>query len=101
LRNNEEVAIKMVNIYIVILYKESSKSRHPQLSYETKILKFLQGGVGIPNVHYYCISGDYNFMILDLLGPSIEDLLCSCDRKFSLKTSLMIADQMVNIKLKL
>jgi casein kinase 1 len=76
---------------------ESAKAKHPQLAYETKILKYLQGGIGIPNVHYYYVSGDNNFMVIDLLGSSIEDLFASCKRKFSLKTVVLLADQMVNI----
>jgi hypothetical protein len=59
------------------------------------MMKYLQGGTGIPNVHYYCTSGEFNFMVLDLLGPSIEDLFCYCGRKFSLKCVLMLAEQMV------
>jgi hypothetical protein len=59
------------------------------------MLKYLQGGTGIPNVHYYCTSGEYNFMVLDLLGPSLEDLFSYCSRKLTLKTVLMLAEQMV------
>jgi len=82
----EEVAIKL----------ESVKSRHPQLLYESKIYRILSGGVGIPSLCWYGVEGDYNVMVIELLGPSLEDLFMFCSRKFSLKTVVMLADQLLS-----
>ncbi|KAJ7002968.1 casein kinase 1-like protein 2 [Populus alba x Populus x berolinensis] len=86
IQTNEEVAIKLENV----------KTRHPQLLYESKLYKMLQGGTGIPNVKWSGVEGDYNILVMDLLGPSLEDLFNFCNRKLSLKTVLMLADHMIN-----
>jgi hypothetical protein len=46
-------------------------------------------------VRWFGVEGDYNVLVMDLLGPSLEDLFNFCSRKLSLKTVLMLADQMV------
>jgi casein kinase 1 len=51
--------------------------------------------VGIPTVQWFGAEGDYNCMVMDLLGPSLEDLFTFCKRKLSLKAVLMLADQMI------
>ncbi|KAJ9190349.1 hypothetical protein P3X46_001565 [Hevea brasiliensis] len=86
IQTNEEVAIKL----------ETVKTKHPQLLYESKLYKILQGGTGIPNVRWFGVEGEYNILVMDLLGPSLEDLFNFCSRKLSLKTVLMLADQMIN-----
>ncbi|GMJ15709.1 casein kinase 1 [Hibiscus trionum] len=86
IQTNEEVAIKLENV----------KTKHPQLLYESKLYRILQGGTGIPNIRWFGVEGDYNVLVMDLLGPSLEDLFNFCSRKLSLKSVLMLADQMIN-----
>jgi len=83
--NNEEVALKLENV----------RSKHPQLFYEAKLYKLLAGGVGIPYVRWFGVEGEYNVMVMDLLGPSLEDLFNYCGRRFSLKTVILLGDQML------
>ena len=47
---------------------------------------------GIPAIHWFGVEGDYNAMVMDLLGPSLEDLFNYCKRKFTIKTTLLLAD---------
>lgn len=51
---------------------------------------------GLPHTHYYGQEGQYNVLVMDLLGPSLEDLFNFCSRRFSIKTVLMLAEQMLS-----
>ena len=51
---------------------------------------------GVPHLKWFGVEGEYSAMVIDLLGPSLEDLFNYCNRKFTLKTVLMLADQLVS-----
>ncbi|KAJ5642773.1 Casein kinase I [Penicillium lividum] len=84
--SGEEIAIKL----------ESVKAQYPQLAYEAHVYKSLAGGIGIPLARWFGTEDDYNAMVLDLLGPSLEDLFNFCHRRFSLKTILLLVDQLIS-----
>ena len=81
--DGEEVAVKM----------ESITTKHPQLMYESKVYKILEGGIGIPNTKWCGLTKSYNVLVMDLLGPNLEQLFVANNRIFSIKTILQIAIQ--------
>lgn len=90
LKTNEQFAIKF----------EKSSSEHQSLKTEYQIYSELNSGsdssdLSIPKVHLYGTENNNNFMISDLLGLSLEDTLKKCGGKFTLKTVLMLADQIL------
>lgn len=98
MQSGNEVAIKF----------EDGDSREPRLLYEFKVYRFLReyrpqlnNDIIIPRVHYYgqetLLSNVHsNVMVMDLLGPSLEDLFNFCGRYFTTKTVLMLSDQMIS-----
>ncbi|CAB4407009.1 unnamed protein product [Rhizophagus irregularis] len=92
LLNNQQVAI---NSFQINLIQEPRKSDAPQLRDEYRTYKILAGSAGIPSVYYFGQEGLHNILVIDLLGPSLEDLFDMCGRKFSTKTVVMVAKQML------
>jgi len=123
----------ILRVIFLSYWQENVKTKHPQLLYESKLYRILQGGskysflinilfvlcfflsissfitmflisygslimaAGVPNIKWFGVEGDYNTLVMDLLGPSLEDLFNFCSRKLSLKSVLMLADQMVDL----
>ncbi|KAL1931780.1 hypothetical protein VTP01DRAFT_9924 [Rhizomucor pusillus] len=85
LLNNQPVAIKF----------EPRKSDAPQLRDEYRTYKIMAGSTGIPTAYYFGQEGLHNILVIDLLGPSLEDMFDICGRRFSIKTVAMLAKQML------
>lgn len=88
MQSGEDVALKLT------YYDESAGPI--LLERENNIYQELSGGVGIPQVRLFTFQDEYHILVLDLLGPSLEDLFNYCGRRFSLKTILLIADQAIS-----
>lgn len=87
--DDKPVAIKITNLL---------EAQVQQLRIEHDILKRMRNCDGISNVYYFgrvLPEGTHFCMVMDYLGPNLEDLFNYCDRKFSIKTICMLAIQML------
>ena len=82
---------------IVALKFETGAATNPQLPNEYKHYKTLEGMANVPMTYGLFEYNKSRVLAMDKMGPSLESLFKRCGRKFSLKTVLMIADQMLRI----
>lgn len=81
--------------------KVAMKTEHldattPRLRKESQIYALLIGVVGYPRVHWFGQEEQYTLLVMDAMGPSLEHLFLRCGRRFSLKTVLMLTEQLLN-----
>ncbi|PBJ70791.1 casein kinase [Trypanosoma cruzi cruzi] len=76
---------------------EAGEDAHPQLAFEADSTYFQRGarGRGHPHILFYGVEGEFNVMRDGRWRPSLEDLFSFCEWKLSLKTTLMLAEQMI------
>ena len=89
--------INMINNVPVAIKFEPRKTDAPQLKDEYRTYKILNGSEGIPQAYYFGQEGLHNILVIDLLGPSLEDLFDWCGRRFSIKTVVQVAIQMITL----
>jgi serine/threonine protein kinase len=81
----DEVAIKLEHYRIAPSF----------LDQEVEIYESLAGRPGFPRVLWHGSQDDFRVMVFDLLGPNLEDLFRYCGNRFSMKTTLMLMDQLL------
>ena len=81
------------NVPIAIKVEETSNRSHLRLEYE--ILKEIQGGKGIPRIYKYRQGHNHNYLVMELLGKSLDKLFSDNDKYFSDKTIFQIGYQMI------
>jgi serine/threonine protein kinase len=91
LKTKEDVAIK-VESRKERNYLEKEAQMYTDLSKATSE----EEDIGVPRVRWYGKEGLFRVVVLDLMGPSLSDLFYSVGKQFSLKTTLMLAEQMIN-----
>jgi serine/threonine protein kinase len=62
---------------------------------EAQIYQSLAGQTGFPQIYWHGRQDDFTILVFELLGPNLEDLFRYCGNQFSLKTTLILADQLL------
>ena len=83
--NNKYYAMKL----------ENKKHSQGLLESEATIMTYLKGS-NIPKIELLTQNEEYNILIMELMGKSLEELI-NIHKNFSIKTVCMLAYQMINI----
>lgn len=102
--------VELANVDIGIVYRGhgiTSQKEHavkvkpyetpsPQLEHEFHIYRQLNGGAGIPRTYWLGAECQYNVMIMDLLGSSLDTLFTQCWERFTVRMVALLANQLVS-----
>ena len=89
INTKEEFAVKLEK------RDSESESSRSLLETEAYILSHLKA-FGLPDIKIYGCNSDYNILIMELLGQSLENLFQSQNKSFSIKTACMLGIQMID-----
>jgi serine/threonine protein kinase len=89
------LACDILTVQDVVIKLEPLNASQYLLEHEYQVYKKLSGGIGIPCICWFGAEGDFNAMVLDCLGQSLEALFACCLFKFTLQTVLVLTGQLV------
>ncbi|XP_030374277.1 casein kinase I-like [Scaptodrosophila lebanonensis] len=85
IKNGDEVAIKF----------ENANAPGSHLDQEARLYRCLNGDAGFPRMRDFVQDTKNKMLVIDLLGPSLEDLFNYCKRHFTVQTVVMLTIQMI------
>lgn len=84
--------------YVAIKVEDKKKVQRVYNEYKIyRSLHRMKSINGIPKIYEYMQTIDYNIMVMQLLGPSLEDLFNDYKRKFQMPTIFMLAKQLIKL----
>jgi serine/threonine protein kinase len=84
--------------YVAVKVEENKKAQ--RIYNEYKIYRHLHRSnfeIGLPKIYDFLQLQDYNIMVMQLLGPSLEDIFVKNNRKFTLSTVFAMAPQLIRL----
>jgi serine/threonine protein kinase len=84
---------------VAIKFENKQGKSAPQLEHEVEVLNALRNGIpnlqGVAECLYYGVEGTHNCMVMELLGKSLEDRMVECKNKLNVRTTVLIAEQVI------
>ena len=81
---------------VAIKLEKPDRPLYCVLEHEASIYKTLQHSTSVPEFLWYGSKGGFNILVMEMLDKSLEDLKCECGGTLSVRTVLMLADQMIS-----
>lgn len=82
--------------FVVAKIEQKKNGKKCRLADEFRMLNQIKGAGGFPRVYYYCELKNQHVMILDMLGPTLDDLLQRVGGTFTKKTMALIGLQLMD-----
>lgn len=87
---------QITGVRVAVKFEWTKAIKAGRLPSEAKLYNVLAGSQDVPKMYWIGCEDGYNILVLELLGPSLFNLLAAHNTKFSLKTMLMLLEQMVH-----
>jgi serine/threonine protein kinase len=84
---------QLVAIKLEKITEKNSMNDHEKAMYQI----LYQPNKGIAQLFWSGVQGDYHILVMELIGPSLEQLFKNCGGKFSLSTVALIGKQILRI----